>query len=838
MYKEQLRAKAWESTVRKAQQQQQQQDHQQQQQQQVRRRVSIFTPMSVAPADDADGSASTTSSSSDDHPGGGAGAGAESECRHYLWTDGCMYEGDWRHGKATGKGKFSWPSGATYEGEFKAGFMDGHGTYTGAAGDTYRGGWLMNLKHGAGNKSYANGDYYDGEWRNGLQDGAGRYVWRNGTEYAGQWRAGLIHGKGSLIWANGNRYDGGWEDGAPRGNGSFRWADGSLYVGIWSGDGQQQQQQQQQQQPQQKGVYYPSPAASSPTARDPREAFAADLPECKVCAGEAVSILPSQKALNWSGDEPEFAQKQALWRSKVAELGTGNGPRPRRRASVDAPGAGDGGVGGIIGGGHGRIAGMNNSVGGGEKGFERICIWESDGDITCDIVDGGSVVAAAAAAAAAAAGGGGGGKEGPEDLIGGLGLEEAETRGLGDGCRCGGCCRGCRRGRGRPSPRGTRITSSCSICSSGSGKQGPITLDLKASAFDPKEKVWTKFPPEGTKYTPPHQSCDFRWKDYCPLVFRTLRKLFKVDAADYMMSLCGNDALRELSSPGKSGSFFYLTNDDKYMIKTMKKSEVKVLLRMLPAYYNHVRAFEDTLVTKFFGLHCVRLTGAAQKKVRFVIMGNLFCSEYAIHRRFDLKGSSHGRMTDKPETEIDEYTTLKDLDLNFIFRLQRPWFQDFQRQVDRDCEFLEQERIMDYSLLVGVHFRDTRNPHVPEGTNDADGTRQTTPRLSRVDMDQFLYDPNRWVTIRLGTNMPARAELTVRRNDYDCQLIGESTGEFYDVVLYFGIIDILQDYDISKKLEHAYKSIQYDPTSISAVDPKQYSKRFRDFIFKAFAEDT
>ena len=57
---------------------------------------------------------------------------------------------------------------------------------------------------------------------------------------------------------------------------------------------------------------------------------------------------------------------------------------------------------------------------------------------------------------------------------------------------------------------------------------------------------------------------------------RTLRKLFKVDPADYMISICGNDALRELSSPGKSGSFFYLTNDDKYMIKTMKKAEVKV----------------------------------------------------------------------------------------------------------------------------------------------------------------------------------------------------------------------------------------------------------------------
>jgi 1-phosphatidylinositol-4-phosphate 5-kinase len=43
-----------------------------------------------------------------------------------------------------------------------------------------------------------------------------------------------------------------------------------------------------------------------------------------------------------------------------------------------------------------------------------------------------------------------------------------------------------------------------------------------------------------------------------------------------MLSLCGDQALRELSSPGKSGSFFYLTSNDQYMIKTMKKAEVKV----------------------------------------------------------------------------------------------------------------------------------------------------------------------------------------------------------------------------------------------------------------------
>lgn len=87
--------------------------------------------------------------------------------------------------------------------------------------------------------------------------------------------------------------------------------------------------------------------------------------------------------------------------------------------------------------------------------------------------------------------------------------------------------------------------------------------------------------------------------------------------------------------------------------------------------------------------------------------------------------------------------------------------------------------------------------------------------------------------------MPAQAELTARKsNGESTQLVGEPTGECYDVILVFGIIDILQDYDISKKLEHAYKSFQHDPTSISAIDPRHYSKRFRDFIFQVFTEDS
>ncbi|GKV41677.1 hypothetical protein SLEP1_g49177 [Rubroshorea leprosula] len=688
----------------------------------------------------------------------------------YLWTDGCMYVGEWYKGKTMGRGRFTWPAGATYEGEFKSGYMDGTGTYNGRTGDTYRGQWVMNLKHGHGVRNYANGDCYNGEWRRGLQEGIGRYQWSNGNHYDGEWKNGEMHGKGVFVWGNGNRYDGCWEDGVPKGNGTYKWPGGAFYVGNWNKDPNEQN-----------GTFCPSLSGSnSPAASldwSPQNVYNFELSDSRVCPGEKVSILPSQKRL-------------AIWNST-------KGVEKPRSVSVD-----------------GRV-----SVGV-ERAFDKMSMWESDGDSN-DVSDL------------------------RKDMDGELlGLHHDDNnpkfnpslplRVLKPGKRQGETISkghknfdlmlnlqlGIRHSVGRPAPA--------------------TSLDLKASAFDPKEKIWTRFPPEGTKYTPPHQSTEFKWKDYCPVVFRTLRKLFKVDPADYMISICGNDALRLLSSPGKSGSFFYLTNDDRYMIKTMKKAEVKVLLRMLSAYYNHVRAFENTLVIKYYGLHCVRLTGATQKKVRFIIMGNLLRSEYTIHRRFDLKGSSLGRITDKPESEMDDTIILKDLDLNFIFRLQKARFQEFSRQVDRDCDFLEQERIMDYSLLVGLHFREisTNGEIVASRIKTGSPDRDTSPHISGADMDQLLQVPKSWPSIKLGINMPAHAERTVTRIDSEFQLVGEPTGEYYEVIMFFGIIDILQDYDITKKLEHAYKSIHYDPTSISAVDPKQYSKRFRDFICKIFAGDS
>lgn len=49
-------------------------------------------------------------------------------------------------------------------------------------------------------------------------------------------------------------------------------------------------------------------------------------------------------------------------------------------------------------------------------------------------------------------------------------------------------------------------------------------------------------------------------------------------------SIC-KEPLIELSNPGASGSLFYLTSDDEFIIKTLQHKEAEFLQKLLPGYY-------------------------------------------------------------------------------------------------------------------------------------------------------------------------------------------------------------------------------------------------------------
>lgn len=333
--------------------------------------------------------------------------------------------------------------------------------------------------------------------------------------------------------------------------------------------------------------------------------------------------------------------------------------------------------------------------------------------------------------------------------------------------------------------------------------------DLSPLDFTSIKATWIRFSSDSLT--------DYEWKEYCPAVFRKLQELQNIDYEDYMLSVCDLETLTEVSSPGKAIGMLYLTKDEQFVIKTIRKSEVKVLLEILPNYYRHMRKYGASLLTKFYGLHVMRRVGGA--KVYFVVSGNILHSDAYIHLCYDLKGSPQGRTINK--AGVNERTTLKDVDFGFSFYLEPLIRNRLLAQIKYDCEFLEAQGLMDYSFLLGMHVEAPQRVFY-----NRKSLKNTNPELTLADICQQPFRPG----FKFGVKMPARA---VKTPNDEKGIIEEG----FDVSLYFGIIDILQDYNVVKRIEHAYKSLHYDSKLISAVNPNLYSTRFQEFLQRVFVSE-
>lgn len=194
-------------------------------------------------------------------------------------------------------------------------------------------------------------------------------------------------------------------------------------------------------------------------------------------------------------------------------------------------------------------------------------------------------------------------------------------------------------------------------------------------------------------------------------MFRELRDdHFHLDPADYLLSLTAKYILSELGSPGKSGSFFYFSRDYRFIIKTIAHSEHKFLRSILKDYHEHVKTNPHTLLSRFYGLHRVKLPRG--RKIHFVIMNNLFPPHRDIHETYDLKGSAFGREYDEEKAKTNPKAVLKDI--NWVNRGRTLELGPEKRallseQLRRDEEFLKRMKVMDYSLLVGIHNMERGN---------------------------------------------------------------------------------------------------------------------------------
>ncbi|XP_058019484.1 phosphatidylinositol 4-phosphate 5-kinase type-1 gamma isoform X4 [Ahaetulla prasina] len=325
------------------------------------------------------------------------------------------------------------------------------------------------------------------------------------------------------------------------------------------------------------------------------------------------------------------------------------------------------------------------------------------------------------------------------------------------------------------------------------------------------------FPSEGSNLTPAHHYPDFRFKTYAPVAFRYFRELFGIRPDDYLYSLC-NEPLIELSNPGASGSLFYVTSDDEFIIKTVMHKEAEFLQKLLPGYYMNLNQNPRTLLPKFYGLYCVQSGG---KNIRVVVMNNILPRVVKMHLKYDLKGSTYKRRASKKEKEKSS-PTYKDLDfmqdMPEGIMLDVDTFNAVVKTLQRDCLVLESFKIMDYSLLLGVHNIDQL-----ERERQVDGAQSMSDEKRPVGQ-KALYS-TAMESIQGGA---ARGEPI----DTDDTMGGipAVNGKGERLLLHVGIIDILQSYRLIKKLEHTWKALVHDGDTVSVHRPSFYAERFFKFM--------
>ena len=112
--------------------------------------------------------------------------------------------------------------------------------------------------------------------------------------------------------------------------------------------------------------------------------------------------------------------------------------------------------------------------------------------------------------------------------------------------------------------------------------------------------------------------------EFEPIYFLGLRKAFGITADHIINSLNPIENKSNIfkfgEGEGKSGSSFFFTKDNKFLIKTITKNEMNFFIKILPGYVRRIIHVSGSLIAKIFGIFSLKLKGFAP--VYFILMEN------------------------------------------------------------------------------------------------------------------------------------------------------------------------------------------------------------------------
>lgn len=339
---------------------------------------------------------------------------------------------------------------------------------------------------------------------------------------------------------------------------------------------------------------------------------------------------------------------------------------------------------------------------------------------------------------------------------------------------------------------------------------------------------------------------DCQFTDFRPLAFARVRRFFGIDETAYLSSLA--DCTTPKVSEGASGSFMFTSRDRSYIVKSLSSHESSFLHRFLDAYVGYITAHSETFITRFLGSYCIVLYG---KKAHFVVMENVFDVQHgiSIHQRYDIKGSWIDRNAQKAKRgseatcrhcnmtfrcgvgrsvcpnragSHEPNVVLKDMDLTTKLRFGKVEGKKLVHQLKRDSDFLCDQGIMDYSLLLGVIEVGYQVNHQNILTRDGSIFMENIVAAARSEHDDS--DRNGAVDT-LGASSSTRPRQRVKQST---QCLRTSEVVIGPGFYYIGLIDILQTWNMAKRFERFVKTVllRKDPDGISAMAPKPYRDRF------------
>uniref|UniRef100_A0AAQ4R5E1 Phosphatidylinositol 5-phosphate 4-kinase type-2 alpha n=1 Tax=Gasterosteus aculeatus aculeatus TaxID=481459 RepID=A0AAQ4R5E1_GASAC len=354
-------------------------------------------------------------------------------------------------------------------------------------------------------------------------------------------------------------------------------------------------------------------------------------------------------------------------------------------------------------------------------------------------------------------------------------------------------------------------------------------------------KAYSKIKVDNHLFNKENMPSHFKFKEYCPLVFRNLRERFGIDDQDFLNSLTRSAPLNS-DAQGRSGARFHTSYDKRYVIKIISSEDVAEMHNILKKYHQFiVECHGNTLLPQFLGIYRLTVDG---DETYMIVTRNVFSHRLSVYKKYDLKGSTVAREASEKEKPASfstrwEERCLKTSWLNSAKEL--PTYKDndfindgqkicidgenkkmFLEKLRKDVEFLAQLKLMDYSLLVGIHDVERAEQedvesedNEPEDEGESDGGGIGTP----PDSPSNTLDSTK--PLSPGEFDPAIDVYAIKSND------SAPRKEVY----FMAVIDILQHYDAKKKAAHAAKTVKHGAgAEISTVNPEQYSKRFYDFI--------